>query len=278
MLDLVAVSRSGYYDWRARKNGLPGPRQARYQQIVAAVQAAHEDSNGVHGAPRITADLRDAGWQVSRKTVAKAMQQQQLRGVSPRRWQTTTVADESAPPLPDLVGRDFDRGRLDAVWISDITYLGTGQGWLYLCAVRDACSRRVLGWTIADHMRDDLVLDALKMAIAVRGPRPARVIFHADRGSQYTSNRVVDYARDHGIDCSAGKTGVCFDNAMAESFWATLKVEFYYRHSWPSKAQAIREVNGWINHYNTRRRHSALAMISPIQFELHKQREPALAA
>jgi putative transposase len=279
MVELLGVSRSGYYDWVARQDAPAGPREQRRQELATAIVQAHRDSDGVNGAPRVTADLRAAGHRVTRKTVAKIMAGLGIQGVSPRPWRVTTRPDDQAEPLPDRVNRVFDTGRLDAVWISDITYLGTGQGWLYLAVVRDACSRRVLGWAIKDHMRAELVTAALAMAVQLRGARPHRVVFHADRGSQYTSGDVTTLARDHGIDCSVGATGVCWDNAMAESFWASLKVEFYYRRSWPTKAEARREVTGWISQvYNTRRRHSALGMRTPLEFELQMQRAPALAA
>lgn len=270
MVELLGVSRSGYYDWRNRATGAPGPRAARREELKAAVLAAHTESDGVNGAPRITADLRAAGMVVNRKTVAEIMGALQIQGVSPRPWKVTTIPAPGADPHPDLVNRVFDVGRLDAVWISDITYLATGQGWLYLAVVRDACSRRVLGWAIEDHQRASLVTAALQMAISERGHLPEQVVFHADRGSQYTSREVVDYATDNGLVCSAGASGVCWDNAMAESFWATLKVEFYYRRTWPTKALARREVPEWITRtYNARRRHSALGMLTPLQFELH---------
>lgn len=142
----MAVSRSGYYDWRNRAAGPPGPRATRREELKAAVLAAHTESDGVNGAPRITADLRAAGLVVNRKTVAEVMVDLQIQGVSPRPWKVTTIPDPGAEAHPDLVNRVFDVGRLDAVWISDITYLATGEGWLYLAVVRDACSRRVLGW------------------------------------------------------------------------------------------------------------------------------------
>lgn len=279
MLDLLDVASSSYYDWRADQRAQPSPRVQRREQRAAAIVAAHQASDGVYGAPRITAELRAAGDQVNRKTVAKIMRGLRIQGVSPRPWRVTTLPDEQAPARPDLVERVFDTGDLDRVWVSDITYLATGQGWLYLAVVRDACSRRVLGWAIEDHLRADLVTAALRMAVMLRGNRPRQVIFHADRGSQYTSHEVTQFARDNNIVCSVGATGVCWDNAMAESFWASLKVEFYYRRTWPTKAQTKGEVARWLTQvYNARRRHSALGMRTPLEFELHKTRAPTLAA
>jgi putative transposase len=207
------------------------------------------------------------------------MRELRIQGISPRPWRVTTIPDDAREDRPDLVDRVFDVGELDRVWISDITYLSTAQGWLYLAVVRDACSRRVLGWAIEDHMRADLVTDALTMALATRGGRlPTEVVFHADRGSQYTSRDVTDFAAAHNLRCSVGATGVCWDNAMAESFWATYKVEHYYRRTWTTKAEAKRATIRWIKQiYNARRRHSALGMQTPLQFELNK-REPAQAA
>jgi putative transposase len=276
---LLGVSRSGYYDWIARQSRPPTAREQRREELAEAVVRAHAGSDGVYGAPRVTADLRAAGHRVTRKTVARLMAGLGLQGISPRPWRVTTVHDAKARPHPDLVSRVFDTGELDRVWISDITYLATGEGWLYLAVVRDACSRRVLGWAIEDHLRAELVSAALAMAVVLRGHRPRTVIFHADRGTQYTSTEVARFASDHNLACSMGATGVCWDNAMAESFWATLKVEFYYRRTWPTRAEAEHHVGRWlVEQYNSRRRHSALGMLTPLQFELHTQRGPALAA
>jgi len=279
MLELLEVASSSYYDWRAAQAAPPSTRIAQREQRAAAIVQAHEDSDGVYGAPRITAELRAGGETVSRKTVAKLMRELRIQGISPRPWRVTTVVDKTAVQPPDLVNREFDTGELDRVWISDITYLATGQGWLYLAVVRDACSRRVLGWAIEDHLRAELVTAALSMAVMLRGRRPRQVIFHADRGTQYTSREVADFAEDHNLACSVGATGVCWDNAMAESFWASLKVEFYYRRTWPTTTEAKREVTRWISQtYNARRRHSALGMLTPLQFELRRTRQPVQAA
>ena len=197
---------------------------------------------------------------MSRKTVAKLMRSNGIVGISPR------AGPRSRPgptwlrqPSPDLVGRRFDQGELNRVWTSDITYLATGQGWLYLCAVRDGCSRRVLGWSVQDHLRADLVDQALTMAVVLRGSLPDKVIFHADRGTQvHLAARSPTLCAGLGLLQSVGRTGVCWDNAAAESFWSTLKTEFYNRHNWPTKAEARLAVGRWIEErYNRRRRHSA---------------------
>ncbi len=275
MVRLLGVSRSGYYAWSKRG---PSKRAIRAERIEAKVSWFHGDSDEVFGAPRILVDLREDGEVISRKTVAKTMRRLGLRGVCPKRWKTTTVTDTGDTYPSDVVKRAWDTGTMNAVWVGDITYLRTWQGWLYLATVIDACSRRVIGWAIADHMRADLVEDALKMAIALRGGLPGKVVFHADRGTQYASDQISRFAAQNGITRSMGRTGVCWDNAMAESFFATLKTEFYYRRVWPTKAGASRAVGAWIeDRYNRRRRHSAIGQISPVSFELQHCNQPAAA-
>ncbi len=269
MCELLEVSRSGFYKWRKTRDGEPSPAQQRRTELDAKVAAFHAASDGVYGAPRILADLRADGETVSRKTVAASLRRQGLAGISPRTFApATTVVDLDAAMPNDLVRRRFDVGELDRVWTSDITYLRTGQGWLYLCAVRDGHSRRVIGWAIDEHMRADLVESALAMAVVMRGQLADEVIMHADRGCQYTSAQLARFAAKHNLVRSVGRTGVCWDNAAAESFWATLKVEFYDRYLWPTKAAAKLAVGDWIERvYNRRRRHSAVGMISPAEYE-----------
>jgi putative transposase len=269
MCELLEVSRSGYYKWRRAREAGPSPTAARRGALDAKVAAFHKASDGVYGAPRILADLRAHGERVSRKTVAASLRRQGLAGISPRRFApATTVVDLDAAVPDDLVARCFDTGAINRVWTSDITYLGTGEGWLYLCAVRDGCSRRVIGWAIDDHLRTELVQAAVAMAVAMRGELADEVILHADRGCQYTSAQLARFAREHNMVRSVGRTAVCWDNAQAESFWATLKVEFYDRYLWSTKAAAKLAVGDWIERvYNRRRRHSALDMISPVDFE-----------
>jgi putative transposase len=266
MARLLEVSRSGFYAWCQRG---PSLRAVRAERIESKVGWFHGESDEVSGSPRILADLREDGETISRKTVAKTMRKLGLRGICPRRWRTTTrrVAGDTYPP--DVANRQWDTGVLDAIWVGDITYLRTWEGWLYLATVIDAHSRRVIGWAIADHMRTDLVQDALQMAIILRGQLPAQVVFHTDRGTQYASEQITRYAKDNGITRSMGYTGICWDNAMAESFFATLKTEFYYRRVWPTRTAAKQAVGAWIEDtYNRRRRHSSLGQISPITFEM----------
>ena len=282
MVELLGVSRSGYYKWAARRGAEPGSRAARAADLLVKIKVAHDASDGVNGAPRITADLRAAGEVVSVKTIAKLMRNNEIRGISPRPWRPiTTIIDPNPHQIPDLVARRFDQGALNVVWTSDITYLATGEGWLYLAAVRDGCSRRVIGYGFSDSLHTDVVETALRRAVTFRDPATGdtdQVIFHADRGCQYTSAQLADAAEQLGVRLSVGRTGVCYDNSQQESFWSTLKTEFYQRHVFATRAEAIRAVTEWIeNVYNRRRRHSALGMISPVAFE-HQLTTAAQAA
>jgi putative transposase len=279
MANLLEVSRSGYYKWRAVEAAGPSAAALRRAGLDAKIAAFHAASDEAYGSPRILADLREEGERVSRKTVAASMRRQGLQGISPRQFTPiTTVPDASSAVPADLVNRKWDTGQLDRIWTSDITYLATGEGWLYLCGIRDGCSRRVIGWAMAEHMRADLVEQALEMAVAFRTADSGEIVFHADRGSQYTADQIAEYANENGLKCSVGRTGVCWDNAQQESFWASLKVEFYYRRPWATRAEAMAAVGDWIERvYNRRRRHSALGMLTPVQFE-QLQRQTAEAA
>ncbi len=231
----------------------------------------------VSGAPRILADLREDGEVISRKTVAKMMRKLGLRGICPRQWRTTTQREDGDTYPADVTKRQWDTGVLNAVWVGDISYLRTWEGWLYLATVIDAHSRRMVGWAIADHMRTDLVEDALKMAIALRGELPATVVFHTDRGTQYASEQITTFAAEHSITRSMGYTGV-WDNAMAESFFSALKNERVYRTVYATKAQARRNVIAYTEgFYNPRRRHSALGYRRPDEVH-YGYLQPATAA
>lgn len=273
MARLLEVSRSGYYAWAVRTPSLAEVRRVHIEQKVAFL---HGESDEVYGSPRILADLRAEGEIVSRKTVAKTMQRLGLAGICPKKWKTTTIIDHADAYPVDVVKRQWDTGALNQVWVGDITYLRTWEGWVYLATVIDAHSRRVIGWAIAEHMRTDLIQDALLMAMTLRGDRPAQVIFHSDRGTQYASAQITAFTAAHGITRSMGLTGICWDNAMAESFFATLKTEFYHRRVWPTRARAAREVGAWIeDRYNRRRRHSSIGNVSPVDFELQYSTQAA---
>lgn len=277
MCVLLGVDRRRFYEWRAKVAAGPSPRQQRAAALTAQIRAFHEASDGTYGAPRIRADLQDAGVTVSRKTVAKLMRAAGIVGISPATWHPVTTVHGADPfPVPDLVRREFDQGRRDAAWFSDITYLRTGEGWAYLCVVRDGHTRRVLGRTVADTMHTDLVEQALRQAVALRGDLPRKVIFHADRGTQYTSGQIADAARELGVLRSMGRTGVCWDNAAAESFWSVFKNEYYHRHVFATIEQAKHGAYAWIDGwYNARRRHSGIGYLSPLEYE---RRQLALAA
>jgi len=273
MARLLDVSRSGFYAWI---NRVPSKRAVRQERIEAKVAWFYGESDEVSGSPRILADLREDSEIISRKTVAKTMRKLGLVGICPKKWKTTTITDHADAYPADAAKQTWDTGTLNTVWVGDITYLRTWEGWLYLATVIDAHSRRVIGWVIAEHMRTDLVEDALRMAITLRGELPEKVVFHTDRGTQYASAQITKFASENGITRSMGLTGICWDNAMAESFFATLKTEFYYRRVWPTKARAKLEVGAWIeDRYNRRRRHSAIGQISPVAFEMQYSNQTA---
>lgn len=277
MCMLLGVDRRRFYEWRARVAAGPSSRQQRAAELSAQIVASHAASAGTYGAPRIRADLQDAGVAVSRKTVAKLMRAHGIAGISSRAWHpATTVHGEDPFPVPDLIEREFDQGERDVAWFSDITYLRTGEGWAYLCVVRDGHTRRVLGRHVADSMHADLVEHALRQAVALRGVLPGKVIFHADRGTQYTSSQLADAAKELGMLRSMGRTGVCWDNAAAESFWSTFKNEYYHRHVFATIDAARRGAYAWIDGwYNARRRHSGIGYLSPLEYE---RRQHTLAA
>jgi transposase InsO family protein len=264
--ELFEVSRSAYYQ---QKSGVTSQRERVDVQLTEHISAVHAVSKGTYGAPRIHADLAEAGMRHGRKRVARLMRAAGLAGKSPRRWKATTIPDPNAGTRPDLVRRDFgvDPAAVDTRWCGDITYIGTWQGWLYLATVIDLASRRIVGWAVAEHLKTDLVDAALSDALARRRPLSG-LVFHSDRGCQYTSAQHARLAAAHGVRLSVGRRGQCWDNAVAESFFSTIKTELLHREPWPTHTaarQAIFEyIEGW---YNTRRRHSSLGYLSPATFE-----------
>lgn len=263
MCRVLEVSTSGYYAWRNR------PTSKREQEdaiLTEQIRRIHEHSYGTYGAPRVHAELHAEGIQVGRKRVARLMRAAGLQGVSRRRRPTTPIRKRKVESAPDLVGRAFTASSPNVLWVADITYVPTNSGFLYLAACMDVFSRRIVGWAMAPHLRTELVVAALDMALAQR--KPSDVIHHSDQGSQYTSVAFGQRCREAGVRPSTGSVGDCYDNAMCESFFATLECELIDRRGFATKAEARMAVftfiEGW---YNPRRRHSALGYASPMEYE-----------
>ncbi|WP_331730518.1 IS3 family transposase (plasmid) [Kitasatospora sp. NBC_00070] len=261
--ELLKVSRAAFY---ARRTATPGPRAVRDAELTEKITEVHEKSRGSYGAPRVHAVLRRDGERCGRRRVARLMRRSGLQGRHRRRGRRTTIPDPHAGIRPDLVLRDFqpDPGAVDTRWCGDITYIPTQEGWLYLATVIDIASRRVVGWATADNLRTELVADALRAACRTRRPA-GPVVFHSDRGCQ---GEFALLAGEFDVRLSVGRTGQCWDNALAESFFATLKRELLGDRPWPSRAAARTAIFEWIEAwYNIRRLHSSLGYRSPAEYE-----------
>lgn len=267
---LLSVSRAAYYAWSAAD---PEERRRGDEELLAAIRDAHRASRGTYGSPRITKALRKRGLRISRKRVARLMAGQGIVGRARRRRKRTTIADPAAVKTADLLARNFTptAHAPDTAWCSDISYVRTWEGWAYVASVIDLSSRRVVGLAMADHLRTSLVAEALEMALAQR--RPARgLIFHSDRGCQYTSGELRTLLARHGLVQSLSRPGQCWDNAVAESFFSTLKEELLYRGSWPTRSSAKRAIFEYIEvFYNRQRMHSALGYLSPVDYEARRR-------
>ena len=264
MCRLLEVSSSGYYVWRVR----PESQRARTdRELTRVIRRLHADSDGVYGSRKITADLRDEGYQCGRHKVARLMRKAGLKGCPKRRFKVTTQRDPSHPVADNLLEQDFTAEGPNERWASDITYISTRQGWLYLAVVMDLYSRRIVGWSMGRWISRHLVIDALNMAISQRLPEGA-LIHHSDRGSQYTSDDFRDALKKHGIDCSMSARGNCYDNAVVESFFGLLKRERVNRTRYLTRDEAQADVFDYIERfYNRKRRHSYLGNICPAAFE-----------
>jgi putative transposase len=269
---VLQVAPSGYYAWQHRQ---PSRRAQANPVLTEQIREVHDRSRCTYGAPRVHAELRARGQQVSRKRVARLMRQAGLVGRPPKRFRRTTLAGPQVQ-AEDLVQRQFVATAPDQLWFGDITYIRTWEGWLYLAVILDAYSRKVVGWAMADHLRTELATAALDMALRTRRPKPG-LVQHTDRGVQYTSTAYGELLSADQVRQSVGRPGTCWDNAVAESFFATLKLELIYRHIWPTRRQAelaiFDFIAGW---YNQHRRHSALGFLSPAEVE--RRTSPATLA
>ena len=270
MCRVLGVSPSGFYAWRQRP---PSARSQADAQLSLRMSAIHHRSHATYGAPRVHAELRAEGIKVGRKRVARLLKKAGLVGVSRRKWIHPTVRDRNARPAPDLVERKFGAPQPNRLWVADITYIPTWAGFLYLAVVLDVYSRKIVGWAMESHLRTELVLEALDLALWQR--RPDAVIHHSDQGSQYTSIQFGARCREAGVRPSMGSVGDCFDNAMCESFFATLECELLARRRFKTQAEArmavFEFIEGW---YNPHRRHSALDYLSPVSYERSHHLQP----
>jgi transposase InsO family protein len=270
----MQVSRSGYYDWRGRPLSATADRRQELQVLIYEV--FHIAGDGAYGYRRVHAHLVRQDIECSPELVRRIMRQMGLIPCQPRPWRITTIADPEAGVTPDMVDRNFDADHPGAVMVGDITYIRTWAGWLYLATVLDCASKMVLGYAMADHMRASLVIEAIDMA-ARRHDLPAGAIFHADRGAQYTSAEFRTHLRKLSLRASSGRTGVCWDNAMAESFNGALKNECVYRTVYPTQKHAERDIVRYIElFYNQRRLHSSLGYRPPV--EVYRERLEMMAA
>jgi putative transposase len=266
----LQVSRAGFYAWPARA---PAPRVEADARLGVEIAAIYAESRQRYGSPRIQAELADRGRRAGRKRVARLMRARGLAARRRRRFRVTTQSRHPFPIAPNVLARQFERSESDQAWVTDITYIPTGEGWLYLAVILDLCSRFAVGWAMSERITDDLTLAALAMALARRRP-PQGLLHHSDRGSQYASGDYQRVLAQHGIVCSMSRRGDCWDNAVAESFFATLKVELVHDAAWDTRAAARRELFEYLEpFYNGRRRHSALGYLSPRAFEQQRQRE-----
>ena len=268
LCEVLGVTRAGYYAWGRRLWSPPGERARRRAELAGRIRAAHEQSRGTYGSPRVYHELKAQGVEVCENTVAKVMRQEGIRSVVRRRFKVrTTDSSHGHPVAPNLLGRDFAADLPDRKWAADLTYVPTEQGWLYLAVVIDLCSRRVVGWAMADHLRAELCTDALGMALERRRPGLG-LVHHSDRGVQYACGDYRELLRSQGIECSMSRRGDCYDNAAVESFFKTLKAELVYHEHYATREQARRSIFEYLEvFYNRQRLHSSLGYQSPERFE-----------
>lgn len=264
MCRALDVSRSGYYAWRERE---PSKRARDNERLSKKIVEIHSRSRGTYGSPRVTRELEAQGFKANRKRVARLMAQMGISADLRPKYRNANV-EPAAPAAPNVLARNFVTTEPDRAWVSDITYIWTTEGWVYLAVVLDLYSRRVVGKAMADHMRAELVLEALDAALGRREPSPDGLLFHSDQGSQFMATRVRQALKDSGITASMSRRGNCWDNAVAESFFATLKREHIYRRIFRTRAEAMTAIAEWIEvFYNGQRRHSTIDYCSPVELE-----------
>ena len=262
---VLGVSPSGFYAWLHRPDGR---RAAADRELSGEIAAIHAASRGTDGCPRVHAELRQRGRRVSRKRVARLMRASGLQARRKRRFRSTTDSRHAHPVAPNLLEQRFEATRADEIWLADITYIPTAEGWLYLAVILDLFTRQVVGWAMDQTMPQELTLRALAMALARRRPPPG-LIHHSDRGSQYAATAYQNALHEHGIRCSMSRKANCFDNAPAESFFGTLKTELIHRQHYATRAEARHAIFEYLEvFYNRQRRHSALGYRSPAEFEM----------
>ena len=268
MCQVLGVSRSGYYAWKTR----PEPtKKVKDAQLAATIAAAHKRSRGIYGSPRVHRDLKARGLRIGRKRVERLMRENGLKGRTKRRFVCTTDSDHSLPVAPNLLDRHFETDAPNRVWVGDVTYIATADGWLYLAVLLDLFSRRVVGWATSANNDRTLALAALERALRDRRP-PVGLLHHTDRGSPYASEDYQSALAESGVVVSMSRTGNCYDNAVAESFFGTLKAEHVDHEDFPSREVAHASIADYIEgFYNSARRHSSLDYVSPIEFELKSQ-------
>ncbi|WP_368502872.1 IS3 family transposase (plasmid) [Alkalihalophilus sp. As8PL] len=267
MCFVLNVSRAGYYKWLERLDRPETEKEALRKELSQKIKKSYYESDGTYGSPRVHQDLLDWGYEVSQKTVAIIMRELGLKAILEEKYVVTTDSNHALPIAPNLLKRNFTTSAPDRIWVTDITYIRTLEGWVYLATVMDLFSRKIVGYCMDKEMKKDLTLAALKMAFSTRSPSE-NLIHHSDRGSQYCSKEYIDLLTSKQIQISMSRKGDPYDNACIESFHATIKKELIYRRRYTSRAEAIRSIHYYINNrYNTRRKHSSLGYCSPREFE-----------
>lgn len=264
MCCVFQVSRSGYYAWSKRPESMRSRENLELAQEIAEI---HRESNGIYGSPKVHGELRRRGKQHGKNRIARLMRKDGLYAKTRRKFRVTTDSNHGQPVAPNLLNREFNPARPNQAWVSDITYIRTAEGWLYLAVVMDLYSRTIIGWSMANRMTRQLVMDALVLAAKRRNP-PSGLLHHSDRGSQYASEDFQELLLKYGMICSMSRTGNCWDNAPAESFFGILKRELVFHNRYQSRAQARQSIFDYIERfYNRRRIHASLGYVTPSEFE-----------